>query len=155
MLLQVVFHAQIARENGQFDINDVIRVLCEKLIVRHEHVFGEKKARNAEDARYRWDMVKKRLNGEESDTEHLRSIPRVFPALMRAAKLAKRAEKAGKPFSPSQNRAWDMPSAGEALFALANEIAKCGIDPEQALDKHNDAFIREFSEWEKNKTSAT
>jgi tetrapyrrole methylase family protein/MazG family protein len=154
VLLQVVFHAQIEREEGRFDIGDVLRELCEKLIVRHEHVFGQNKAQSAQDAHDRWDAVKKRTKGETTDTQRLQSIPKALPALMRTAKLRKRAQKAGYPLSAREQK-WDMPSAGEALFTLAGEICRAGIDPEQALDMHNEAFIREFSGWEKNQPSAT
>jgi uncharacterized protein YabN with tetrapyrrole methylase and pyrophosphatase domain len=96
LLLQVVFHCQLARERGAFDFEAVARRVTEKLIRRHPHVFGETKVRNVEEVWTNWEIIKK---AEKHGTRHARSsaldgIPRHLPALLRAEKLVKKARKA-------------------------------------------------------------
>ncbi|MCL2083147.1 MAG: MazG family protein [Oscillospiraceae bacterium] len=155
VLLQVVFHSQIAYEEGCFTIDDVVRGLCEKLIRRHEHVFGQNKAENAAVAVERWDAAKKREKSAQTAGQSLEAIPRNLPALMRAVKLASRASKIPCPdelFPSGQKQAqpWDEHSAGQALFVLAAEMSEAGIDPEQALDRFNQEFILSISRWEEH-----
>jgi len=97
LLLQPVFHAQMASEQGLFDIGDVIYAITEKLIRRHPHVFGEEAARNAGGAKAKWDEVKaderarKAARKQHEATSLLDDVPNVLPALMRAEKLSRRA----------------------------------------------------------------
>ena len=95
VLLQVVFHAQIARENGDFTFEDVVDGICKKLVLRHPHVFAEEHIETSSDVLDRWDAIKKQEKRQETATETLKSVPKAFPALMRAAKVQKRAGKAG------------------------------------------------------------
>ncbi len=97
LLLQIVFHAQLARERGAFDFDTVCRVLNEKLIRRHPHVFGNSTARTAQAVWAQWDRIKQT---EKAGTRHERrsaldGIPRHLPALLRVEKLVKKARKAG------------------------------------------------------------
>jgi len=96
LLLQVVFHAQLANERGAFDFEDVARHIVEKLIRRHPHVFGDSKARTVDAVWAQWEQIKK---AEKKGTKHERpsaldGIPKHLPALLRAEKLLKKAQKA-------------------------------------------------------------
>ena len=97
LLLQVVFHCQLARERGAFDFEKVTRQISEKLIRRHPHVFGDTKVKDVEGVWTQWDKIKR---AEKDGTRHARpsaldGIPRHLPALLRAEKLLKKARKAG------------------------------------------------------------
>jgi MazG family protein len=105
LLLQVVFHCQLARERHAFDFDTVIRRLCAKLIGRHPHVFGQARVRNVDAVWAQWDRIKA---SEKAGTRHARhsaldGIPRHLPALMRAEKLIKKARKSGL-LPPVQSR---------------------------------------------------
>ncbi|MGD0253604.1 MAG: MazG family protein [Verrucomicrobiota bacterium] len=97
LLLQVVFHCQLARERGVFDFEEVCRLLVNKLIRRHPHVFGKTKVRNVDEVWANWEKIKR---AEKHGTKHARhsafdGIPKHLPALLRAEKLVKKARKAG------------------------------------------------------------
>ena len=98
VLLQVVFHCQIERENGNFKFEDVCNEVCKKLIVRHPHVFGDVLVNNTDDVLKNWDSIKKETKGQESYTDTLKSVAKSLPALMRAQKVGKRAMRAGMDF---------------------------------------------------------
>ena len=98
VLLQVAFHADIERENGTFDFDDVADGICKKLIIRHPHVFGGVKADTADEVLTNWDEIKRRTKHQKSVAESIDSIPRELPALMRAAKIQSRAAKTGFDF---------------------------------------------------------
>ena len=95
VLLQVVFHTQIEREKNSFDLNDVADGVCKKMIERHPHVFGNVNAETSEQVLDNWDVIKKQTKQQKSQTESMLSIPREFPALMRADKVQKKAAKVG------------------------------------------------------------
>lgn len=95
VLMQVVFHAQIAAERGDFDFNDVVNSISNKLISRHTHVFGNDSADNPEEVLLTWEQNKKIEKGHKSQTEVLRDVPRAFPALTRAFKVQKKAAQVG------------------------------------------------------------
>src|SRR5437660_5967987 len=97
LLLQVVFHCQLARERGAFDFDDVARHITEKLVRRHPHVFGDVRVKDVDQVWANWERIKK---AEKQGTRHARpsaldGIPRHLPALLRAEKLVKKARKAG------------------------------------------------------------
>ena len=81
LLLQIVFHAQIERENGTFDFDDVCNDICQKLVYRHPHVFGEVKADDTDTVLKNWDALKKESKHQETYAETLESVPKTFPAL--------------------------------------------------------------------------
>lgn len=145
VLLQVVFHARIAEERGAFGIGDVLSGLCDKLITRHEHVFGGVKAENAAEALESWNNAKQKAKQDESAAMRLKAVPEAMPALMRASKVQSRADKADGLVSP-RNALYDEETAGEALWALVNDIRLSGIDPEQALRAKCRSFIADFAE---------
>ena len=95
LLMQVVFHAQMEKEAGNFDFGDVTDGVCKKLVVRHPHVFGDKTASNVAEALNSWDAVKLKTKGQKTQTESMLSVPRELPALMRAQKVQKKAAKVG------------------------------------------------------------
>ena len=141
VLLQVVFHAQMAAERGAFDIDDVVRGLCTKLIERHAHVFGDIRAENADEALSSWETQKNAAKPEQTARDKLRAVPAALPALMRADKLMGRAEKAG--WTPGN----DAPDggAGRQLWDAAAAVRAEGLNPELALREYCDRFVEDFT----------
>jgi ATP diphosphatase len=136
LLLQVVFHAQMAREAGLFAFGDVVGAISEKLVRRHPNVFGDARVATAEEQSRAWDAHKAAERASRGSGA-LDEVPRALPALMQAAKLARRAERAGlaspaEHVSPERD-AEDALEVGDALFALAARAAARGLDPETAL----------------------
>jgi tetrapyrrole methylase family protein/MazG family protein len=95
VLLQVVFHCVLESEEEHFGLDEVTTDICRKLIVRHPHVFGDVQADTVEKVLTNWDSIKKETKGQDTFTQTLESVPKNFPALMRAQKLVKRADRAG------------------------------------------------------------
>lgn len=95
LLLQVVFHAQLAREADEFTLDDVVRAISEKLIRRHPHVFGDTQAANADEVLVNWEKIKRSEKGYEARKSILDGVPKGLPALLRAQEIAKRAARAG------------------------------------------------------------
>lgn len=172
VLLQVMFHSVIEIENGNFTFDDVVGDVCKKLIVRHPHVFGSVNADNVDEVLKNWDAIKKETKGQETYTDTLKSVPKNFPALMRAQKLAKRSSRAKETFNGSDSRynAWesinrevndlhetiDCGSADEQAAALGNLMFVCcnmartlGIEAEEILSDANERFIQRFEDAEK------
>ena len=85
LLLQVVFHAQIASESGEFDFSDAVDGVCKKMILRHPHVFGDVSADSTEEVLKNWDAIKRKEKNLKSPAEELDSVAHTLPALMRAA----------------------------------------------------------------------
>lgn len=103
LLMQVVFHSQIETEQGNFNFEDVCNDICQKLIYRHPHVFGKVKAETEDEVLKNWDALKKQSKNQETFTETLESVPKTFPALLRAEKVCRRAERAGLPIDNAQD----------------------------------------------------
>lgn len=137
MLLQVIFHSRIAEENNRFCYEDVVDGICRKLILRHPHVFGEVKVDTSGEVLDLWDSIKKEEKHQTSYTETLKSVPKAFPAVMRAAKVQKRARKAGEKF--------------EQIFG--DQSLKLAMDKfelaEKELNVAIDNFILRFEDIEK------
>lgn len=95
LLMQVVFHAQMEQEAGNFDFGDVTDGVCKKLIERHPHVFGEVEVSGVGDVLNNWDAIKRRSKGQKKGSEPMLSIPRELPALMRATKIQQKAAAVG------------------------------------------------------------
>lgn len=168
LLLQVVFHAQIAKEAGQFDFDNVADGICKKLILRHPHIFGDTVVADSQQVLRNWDSIKMQEKGQHSYTDTLQSVPKAFPALMRAAKIQKRAAKAGfdwkdvaGPLAKVREELDELEDAiesGEAehlqeeyadlLFAAVNMSRFLQIDAEQALQSGCEKFIRRFAQME-------
>lgn len=167
LLLQVVMQAQLAREVGAFDIEQVIETLCEKLIRRHPHVFGDTKVANAEEVLKHWDALK-RAEEEGKRLSILDGIPKTLPALQRALDVSKRAARAGFEwenlegvFQKLDEEKAELQAAiqsghqerieaeiGDLLFTLVNIARHAKVNPEEALRRMVDRFIRRFKYME-------
>jgi tetrapyrrole methylase family protein/MazG family protein len=153
VLMQVALHAQMEREKGTFCWNDVCDEVCRKLICRHPHIFGAKPGMEGIND---WELLKNKEKGRATLRQDLESVPKAMPALMRAAKLQKRAahwRTAEKPpeaeiYSAMGRLEADQMSAdgeqeiGQLLFSAVALARKYGVDPEQALQKANDRFVQ-------------
>ncbi len=166
VLLQVVFHTVIETENNNFGLNEVITDICKKLIIRHPHVFGNVEADNVETVLKNWDTIKKETKGQETYTDTLNSVPKNFPALMRAQKLSKRAARAGlehdKAYDlkalenavkalescPDSDRNEAAKQLGEIMFTCAALARKFDLDAEEVLTDTNNCFINKFEKTE-------
>ena len=161
LLLQPIYHAQIAEEEGSFTFDDVVEAICRKMVRRHPHVFGDAKARSAKLAKSFWEDSKARESepGQES-RRTLDGIPAALPGLSRAIKLQDKAAKVGFDW-PSTDEVHDKVAEeigelrraspderagelGDLLFALANLARHWGIDAESALRSANQKFERRF-----------
>lgn len=135
LLLQVVFHCQLARERGAFDFDKVARTITDKLIRRHPHVFGDVKVKNVDQVWANWEQIKR---AEKKGTKHERpsvfdGIPRHLPALLRAEKLSKKARKSGLIPPALHKSKSSRRSMAEALFRLAEEAQANGWSAEELL----------------------
>jgi MazG family protein len=174
LLLQPVYHAQMASERGLFDIGDVIEAVTTKMIRRHPHVFGPDAARDAEAAKGRWEAIKaeeraRKAAKREADAAPppslLDDVPHVLPALARAEKLTKRAASVGFDWPDAvstlgkvreeldeldvamaaADRVDMAEEVGDLLLAVANLARQLDLDPEAALRDANTKFARRFS----------
>ncbi|CAN5158964.1 nucleoside triphosphate pyrophosphohydrolase [soil metagenome] len=160
LLLQVVFHAQMAEEEGSFSFDDVVAAISAKMIRRHPHVFGDETARSAPLAKSFWEDAKARERSSKTKAGVLDGVPVALPGLTRAVKLQAKAAKVGFDW-PSINFVYekiaeeiselkDAPppkleeELGDLLFAVANAGRHLGIDPEAALRVANAKFERRF-----------
>lgn len=135
LLLQVVFHCQMAKERGSFDFEKVCRVLVDKLIRRHPHVFGDLRVKDVDQVWANWEKIK---NAEKEGTRHERpsaldGIPKHLPALMRAEKLVKKARKARLLAERKTRRKPTKFAIAKQLFALAQEAQGRGWSAEELL----------------------
>jgi tetrapyrrole methylase family protein/MazG family protein len=164
VLLQVVFQAQITEEDGRFDLDAVITRLCDKLVRRHPHVFGEAEAQTAEEVLQHWDRIKKSEGAKETPTSIVDGIPRHLPALQKAHQVQKRAARAGFDWpeldgviekideelaevreairTGSTDAVQD--EVGDLLFSVVNLSRFLGHNPEELLDRNIRKFIRRF-----------
>lgn len=175
VLLQVVFHARMAAEEGSFTIDDVIAGLSRKMISRHTHLFGDDHAETPEEVLKTWEQNKMKEKGLENETAALREVPKSLPALTRAYKIQKRAANCGFDWADvsgaeqkiteetqellslaHDDSAKDKPGyrehleeeAGDLLFAVVNTLRHLKIDPEIALTKAGDKFTNRFAKVE-------
>ncbi|MDO5150228.1 MAG: nucleoside triphosphate pyrophosphohydrolase [Oscillospiraceae bacterium] len=168
VLLQVVFHSQIKTEENVFNFGDVCNDICQKLIVRHPHVFGEVKVNGCDEVLSNWDKIKQRTKGQTTYTETLESVPKTFPALMRAQKVGKRASKAGMDFENISTALERLKSEineleaaiaekdsdkireelGDVLFSCTNVARKAEVDSETVLTESTEKFIKRFAKTE-------
>ena len=166
VLLQVVFHAQIATEEGRFGIEEVGRAIVDKLIRRHPHVFGDVDVDGADQVLRNWEQIKKQERQEQGQQKPslLEGIPKQLPALMRAQRIQSRVSRHGFDWDhiagpldkveeefAELRQAWTTGEAeaiedefGDLLFALVNTGRFLNLDPEQALRRSADKFERRF-----------
>ncbi|HHQ4319290.1 nucleoside triphosphate pyrophosphohydrolase [Clostridium perfringens] len=165
VLLQVVFHASIGKEDGYFDIMDVIGGISNKMINRHPHVFGNEEANTSEQVLVNWDEIKKEEKGIKTLTEEMQNIAKSLPATTRAYKVQKKAKKVGfdwddvncamdkvkeelneiKEVYNCEDKSIIEGEVGDLLFACINVARFLEVDGELALDKTIKKFIRRFS----------
>lgn len=169
LLLQVVFHAQMASEQEHYDIDDVIHELSDKLVRRHPHVFGEVAVADSDEVVVNWEAIKNAEKGKESRKSRLDGIPVNYPALMKAKKLQVRAAKDGFDW-PDAAPIWDKlteeieevkeairendpdhleDEVGDLLFVAVNLARKLGVDPEIALQRANRKFETRYRGMER------
>lgn len=171
LLFQVVYHAQMAREEQSFEFRDVVAAIADKLVRRHPHVFGSDEVRSAEHQTVAWEEHKARERaGKPGATSELDDVPLTLPALSRAGKLQKRAARVGFDWPdregpaakveeeaaelreelaeerPDPDRVED--EIGDLLFAVVNLARHAGVDPEKALRRTNRKFERRFGHVE-------
>jgi XTP/dITP diphosphohydrolase/tetrapyrrole methylase family protein/MazG family protein len=153
VLIQVVFHAQLAAERGDFNFDDVAADINAKLIRRHPHVFGSGKADNSAEVIEVWEKVKAGEKAASGKTESVlfKQLPPRLPALMFAEEVAKRIEKKSlpaadvvdQPHIETLARNLTADAAGQLLFGLAAACRRAGIDPEAALRSECDRVMRD------------
>lgn len=166
LLMSVLFHPVIAEEQGRFDERDVTTMIVQKLIYRHPHVFGTVHASSVKEVLQNWDALKQKEKGQESVTAVLRSVPRSFPALLRAEKVQKKARKVGFDFDTAADAFYKIgeeteelrramalgegveKEMGDLLFAAMNVCRLLGLDGEETLHRATDKFIRRFERME-------
>ncbi len=167
LLLQIVFHAQIGSETGEFTIDDVIGAVCEKMIRRHPHVFGEVQVENSDQVLVNWEKIKKQENGQKTTAQSMETVSRYLPALMRSEKLQGKAAKVGfdwqtpgEALDKVKEETNELAAAlrentnireeiGDLLFATVNVSRLAGVDPEDALTHAADKFTRRFADTER------
>jgi tetrapyrrole methylase family protein/MazG family protein len=167
VLLQVIFHALLASERGEFDFDDVTGRLRDKLIARHPHVFGDAVAKDAATVLRRWDEIKRAESGDEQGGDLLTGVAPTLPALDRAQKVQRRAAHFGFDWShvegPLAKLAEELEELraalgaeapgsrrleheiGDILFAAVNVARFAGVDAEQALRTMVERFARRFA----------
>lgn len=169
LLLQPVLHAQKKRSNGGFDTDDVAREICDKLIRRHPHVFGDVTVANTDEVLRNWDRIKSEEKGEETPKSRLAGVPTGMASLLRAYEVSKRAVRAGfewpdidSVFQKLHEEEVELRQAlvhgdakavesevGDLLFTAVNIARWSGVEPEEALRKMLNRFTARFQEMER------
>jgi MazG family protein len=164
LLLHIVFYAKIGKEQQQFTIDDVINGICEKLIYRHPHIYGDVKADTEEEVKQNWEKLKLK----EGKTSVLSGVPVSLPALVKAMRLQSKAQKVGFEWDDAE-QVWDKVKEemdelhevvqlgqpdriedefGDVMFSLVNYSRFLKVDAENALERTNKKFIRRFQQME-------
>jgi len=166
ILLHIVFYARIASETNNFNIKDVIDGLCEKLIFRHPHIYGDVKAETDEQVKQNWEQLKQKEKG--GNTSVLSGVPNSMPALLKAYRIQEKARAVGFDWDePAQvfekvkeelaefeveiknkDHAAAEKEFGDVLFSLINYARFVNINPEDALEQTNKKFIKRFGYME-------
>lgn len=171
VMLQVVFHSNLAEEEDLFDLKSVINRECEKMIRRHPHIFLEERANNdiksIDKVLEKWENIKERESGDKTRTDMMTDVPQAFPALTRAVKVQKKAADVGFDWtdvsfavekvkeetrelietynSADSSSTMITEELGDLLFSVVNVARFLKIDPEEALRMTTNKFIRRFS----------
>ena len=165
LMLQIVFHAQMAEETGVFTVSDVLAAINDKLVRRHPHVFGDVKADTAQEVLFNWEQIKQtERRRDKGQASLLDGVPREMPALLRAHRLQEKASRVGFDWNEAQEvfrkveeelgelraamqgQAAERVEAelGDLLFALVNLSRFLAVNPEEALRKTIARFIARF-----------
>jgi XTP/dITP diphosphohydrolase len=173
ILLHMVFYARIASETNDFDIADVLNSLCEKLIHRHPHIYGEVKVENEEDVKKNWEQIKLKEKGGNKTT--LGGVPKSLPAMVKAMRIQEKAKGVGFDWEKKE-QVWEKVEEelnefksefnigdekninkekaegefGDLVFSLINYARFLDINPEDALERTNKKFIKRFNYLEEN-----
>lgn len=168
VLWQVVFHARLEEEQGGFDFAQVCDGICRKMLLRHPHVFAQVEAPTTDVVLKNWDKIKQESKGQGTQAQAVNSVPKTFPALMRAQKVQKRAAKAGfdYPDAPwamddveasldlfqeamdAQDQAASEKELGDLLFSVVNVARKLSLNAEEALQKATQRYTCRFEQVE-------
>jgi XTP/dITP diphosphohydrolase len=161
ILLHVVFYAKIASELHWFDIHDVINSLCDKLIRRHPHIYGEVIAENSEQVKFNWEQIKQKEKENNPRKSYLDGVPKSMPAMIKALRMQEKAAQAGfdwdhkeqvlekvweewEEFNQATTHAHKQEEFGDFLFALINYARFEKINPDDALESTNLKFKKRF-----------
>lgn len=168
LMLHIVFYSKIGQEKGAFTITDVLNGICDKLIYRHPHVFGEVSAETSKEVKTNWEQLK--LNERKNKTGVLSGVPRTLPAMVKAYRIGDKAASAGFDWQQRED-VWDkvkeevaeieaemkigskqelQDEFGDLFFALINAARLYKVDPELALERCNKKFIRRFNHIEQS-----
>lgn len=164
LLLHIVFYAKIGSEDRSFDIADVCNGICEKLIVRHPHIYGDVEVQDEQDVKENWEKIKLK----EGNKSVLSGVPKSLSAVVKAFRIQDKVKGVGFDWD-NKNDVWNKVEEeleefkaevtannkqkqeeefGDVLFALINYARFCDINPEEALNKTNNKFIRRFTRME-------
>lgn len=171
ILLHIVFYARIASETKEFDIADVINALCDKMISRHPHIYGDVKVRNEQDVKENWEKLKLK----EGNKSVLAGVPVSLPALVKASRMQDKARAVGFDWERPE-QVWEKVEEeiselkheveqkaaleriedefGDVLFSMVNYARFLNINPEDALEKTNKKFIKRFQYLEEEAQKA-
>jgi XTP/dITP diphosphohydrolase len=164
ILLHIIFYARIAREQNMFTLNDVLETICNKLIVRHPHIYGNVKVNDDEDVKKNWEKIKL----SEGKSSVLSGVPVSLPAIVKAARIQEKAKQVGFEWKRKEDvwlkveeEADELKHAvennagkeveeefGDLLFSLVNYARFLNVDAENALEQTNKKFIRRFTRME-------
>lgn len=161
ILLHIVFYAKIGDEKKQFNIEDVITQLCEKLIRRHPHIYGEVIAQDSDTVKQNWEQIKLKEKGNEKKSV-LSGVPKSMPALVKAYRMQEKAAQVGfdwenkqqvwakveeelEEFKEASSDEEKENELGDLLFSLVNYARFSSINPDDALEKTNRKFIKRFN----------
>lgn len=161
LLLHIVFYSKIGSESGAFDIADVCNQICEKLIVRHPHVYGDTAVNDEEDVKKNWEQIKLK----EGKKSVLEGVPRSLPAMVKATRIQDKARGVGFDWEKPE-QVWEKvheelgelksevergaaqekieAELGDVLFSVINYARFIGVNPEDALERTNKKFIKRF-----------
>ncbi|HKM18130.1 MAG: nucleoside triphosphate pyrophosphohydrolase [Firmicutes bacterium] len=164
LLLQIVFHAQIAAEAGNFSMDDVIAAVCEKMIRRHPHVFADTEVESVQDVLVNWEAIKQQEREGQAGRSLLDGVPKQLPALLRAERIQAKAAKVGFEWNQvdgavakleeelkelkrsihAQDSTEIEEEMGDLYFSLVNVCRYLDINPEHALNTTTDKFVQRF-----------
>lgn len=168
LALHLVFYSKIASETNDFDITDVLNSICEKLIRRHPHIYGDVQADDAEAVKRNWEQIKQAESGGKKSV--LDGVPKSMPSMVKALRMQEKAAQVGFDW-PSKNDVWDKVEEelkefkeaehkhekedefGDLLFSLINYSRWMDINPDDALEKTNKKFIERFTAIESHAKS--
>ena len=166
LLLHIVFYAKLGSESGDFDIKSIIHQLCDKLIYRHPHIYGDVQVKNDREVADNWEAIKLKEKQENDEPKTvLGGVPSTLPALIKAHRIQDKARGVGFDWDKKE-QVWDKVSEelgelqseirqlnaermeeefGDLFFSLVNAARLYGINPENALEKTNQKFIQRFN----------